>query len=85
MSNIKSFQHKFSNGTIIKLDFDFAANQPYCESNLRMDIQPPEIREEFRVWVDEVVIPVVFEVLTPKQVLNFVKFGFQNLEVKKTN
>lgn len=82
-SNIKSFQHKFSNGAIIKLDFDLAADMPYCESNLRMDKQPNEIREEFRQWVDEVVVPVVFDVLTPRQMSNFIQFGFQHF--KATN
>lgn len=77
---MKTFIHKFSNGTEIRLDFDLSKPMPYCRSNLRMDLQPKEILSEYRQWQETVILPELMNSLNPQQLVNMVKFGIQKMK-----
>ncbi len=74
-NQMKEFIHQFKSGTVINLKFDLTQDQPYCSSNLEMDSQPIELLEEFRVWMDAVVLPELINSLSRKQLYNFATFG----------
>lgn len=71
----KIFRHTFKDGQTIELTWDLSKAQPYCEANLKMDNQPLEIIEEYRIWQNQVVVPEIFESASPQQLLNFVRYG----------
>jgi len=76
---MKTFIHKFNDGTVIKLDFDLSQDMPYCSSNLVLDKQPVEILNEYRIWLDNCVVPELVECLSRHQLRAFAKFGLKNL------
>lgn len=69
-TNIKTFQHKFSNGWLCTLRFDLTNPTPYLQNNFRMENQPPEICREFEQWI-EVVMDEVLGSCTREQMRYF--------------
>lgn len=80
---LKVFKHQFSNGSVIELTFDMSKPMPYCESNMRMDKQPVEILQEFRIWQETVVLPVIMNCATPEQIREFVRYGRKKMMENK--
>jgi hypothetical protein len=78
-AEMKTFIHQFTNGPLIRLEFDLSKDMPYCESNLKLDEQPVAILKEYRQWLDAVVLPELLKCLTDKQFENFANFGYRKL------
>lgn len=63
----------------MELSFDLSKEMPSCKSNMDLKQQPKESHNEYKIWIDTVVIPELINVLTPTQMKNFIAYGIKQL------
>lgn len=61
------FNHVFSDGTSLSLAVDLSGDEPSMKSN--RPLLENGLRQEYRIWLKEVVLPELYKVLTPAQLL----------------
>ncbi len=72
---MKQFRHQFKNGLTIVLECDLSEATPSFKSNMKLDAAPLEVLDEYRVWLNTVILPELVASCSDLQLINLAAIG----------
>lgn len=72
---MKTFAHKFKDGTVIELTCDMTGVMPKFDCNLNMSLQSQQNNKEYIIWRNHVVLPEIIDSCTDQQLVMMGIYG----------